>query len=41
MTESSSCPLVAALNLNDDTVVVDMVKRFLGVVHQEAEKENL
>ena len=40
MTESSSCPLVAALNLQDDTVV-DIVTEVIGVVHQDAENENL
>ena len=40
MTESSSCPLVAALNLQDDTVV-DIVTEVIGEVHQDAENENL
>ena len=40
MTESSSCPLVAALNLLDDTVV-DIVTEVIGEVHQDAENENL
>ena len=40
MTESSSCPLVAALNLLDDTVV-DIVTEVIGVVHQDAENEKL
>ena len=40
MTEFSSCPLVAALNLHDETVV-GIVKEAVGVIHQEAENENL
>ena len=41
-TASSNCPLVAALDLRDDTVVVDIVREgTTGVVHQDAEKENL
>lgn len=39
-TASSNCPLVAALDLHDDTVV-DIVREVTGVVHQDAEKENL
>ena len=40
-TASSNFPLVAALDLHDDTVVVDIVREVTGVVHQDAEKENL
>jgi hypothetical protein len=40
-TASSNCPLVAALDLHDDTVVDIVREGTTGVVHQDAEKENL